>query len=880
MKQNKDKVYDFIKMHSVNEKISNMSTSYISSALNLQRTNVSSLLNQLVEEGRLIKSNGRPVLYSINEEEANNQMSAFSEMVGFDSSLKHCIQLAKAALLYPMGTLNIALVGEKGTGKSLFAHCLYKFAIEEKIILPSAQFINIDCREYLNNDEDIVGDIFDKNFIDDKESFFDKKDRRKVIFLDGIHVLSAKAKAIIAKKYEEEKVKPIIIVSCTNKSNLSDSALAKDFPVLIEIPLLSQRSLQERMEMIQKFLFEEAKVIKRTLVVREELMRCLLLYECESNCYQLKGDIKLACATAYVREYKNTGEIPLYVTDFGPQVRKGFLKYHLYREQIESLILENFDYRFGENKLEINETKTLIEKSEDARKRPKNSLEQNNVYETINKKIKELNLRGLSEEEITLVLSTEIERVFSEYRRKLTKEVANRDMLFALVDKEIIDLVEEFLAEAEQKLDRKFSESIFCGLCLHVKGVIRRTETPRKVEKQQLTEILTNYKKEYLLSSALGEKLEKTFNVEISMDEVLLMTLFLCYETPEQKPIGKPAILFAFFGEGIAAEIVKTIKDITKQDNVYAFEVPFGKQTEEIYDELCLEIQRIHQGKGVFVVFDSKYLEDMLLNMGDELGIEIRQLRIPITTVGIELARKSLTEQSVDRLYQEAINRINYPGQKQKRIIITLCSTGKGGAEELKKYIEEHGQLQDTEVVAIGIADRAVIKEEFRRIMKRGTIQCVVGTFNPNIFSIPFISISEVFGVPKDRVPSVLKLEKRAKQNIDYEAMFQYLSEQFKHTNMNKLRKLLPAAIKGINEGIKELSLDTEVGLLVHIACCVERLQGGETTVKNIRKNEILKNHHNQLGIILKILKPLEKGFGVIIDDDEIANIFTIIYQE
>ena len=141
---------------------------------------------------------------------------------------------------------------------------------------------------------------------------------------------------------------------------------------------------------------------------------------------------------------------------------------------------------------------------------------------------------------------------------------------------------------------------------------------------------------------------------------------------------------------------------------MHAFEVPFGKRTEEIYDELCLEIQRIHQGKGVFVVYDSNYLEDSLLTMGDELGIEIRQMRIPVTTVGIELARKSITEQSVDRLYQEALNKMNYPGQKHKKVIVTLCSTGKGGAEELKRYIEKYGQLQDTEVIAIALADKAV----------------------------------------------------------------------------------------------------------------------------------------------------------------------------
>ena len=64
--------------------------------------------------------------------------------------------------------------------------------------------------------------------------------------------------------------------------------------------------------------------------------------------------------------------------------------------------------------------------------------------------------------------------------------------------------------------------------------------------------------------------------------------------------------------------------------------------------------------------------------------------------------------------------------------------------------------------------------------MKKGVITCVVGTFNPNMFSIPFISISEVFGTRKENLPKLLSMEREAKARIDYDAMFEYLGEQFK----------------------------------------------------------------------------------------------------
>ena len=44
-------------------------------------------------------------------------------------------------------------------------------------------------------------------------------------------------------------------------------------------------------------------------------MTCLLFYECEANYYQLKGDIKIGCANAYVREYGKTGDISLFISE-------------------------------------------------------------------------------------------------------------------------------------------------------------------------------------------------------------------------------------------------------------------------------------------------------------------------------------------------------------------------------------------------------------------------------------------------------------------------------------------------------------------------------------------------------------------------------------
>ena len=154
MKSNKEKIYDFIQMHDTAEKEGGVSTTYIAQALSLQRTNVSSLLNALVEEGRIHKSNGRPVLYSIAGVSRGDEEECFCKMTGWQGSLQHPIQLAKAAVLYPGRSLNILIVGEKGTGKKEFAHLIYEYCLVKQIFSAESPFLQMNCRDYQGSAKD------------------------------------------------------------------------------------------------------------------------------------------------------------------------------------------------------------------------------------------------------------------------------------------------------------------------------------------------------------------------------------------------------------------------------------------------------------------------------------------------------------------------------------------------------------------------------------------------------------------------------------------------------------------------------------------------------------------------------------------------------
>ncbi|MGB7460754.1 MAG: sigma 54-interacting transcriptional regulator, partial [Carnobacterium jeotgali] len=137
----------------------------IAAALSLDRTNISRYLNELYKENQIKKLPGRPVLYQAtlsdeDKEEEDHNKKAFSRLIGYDASLKEMVQQAESAILYPPNGLHTIIFGQTGTGKSLFAECMYQYAVESKALSADAPFITYNCADYAQNPQLLFGHIF------------------------------------------------------------------------------------------------------------------------------------------------------------------------------------------------------------------------------------------------------------------------------------------------------------------------------------------------------------------------------------------------------------------------------------------------------------------------------------------------------------------------------------------------------------------------------------------------------------------------------------------------------------------------------------------------------------------------------------------------
>ena len=208
-----DQIYDTLK--ELEKKSEHgVSAHEICEVINADRSNVSRYLNLLVEEDKVDKIGGRPVLFKTKAFTVKKEEDSFTTLIGSGLSLMIPIQQAKAAIYYPPRGLHTLLLGETGVGKSMFAEKMYHFAKEVKMIPETAPFIHFNCADYASNPHLLVAQIFgvkkgaftgaDQN----REGLLLKADQG-ILFLDEVHRLSPEGQEMLFTFIDKKTFRPL-----------------------------------------------------------------------------------------------------------------------------------------------------------------------------------------------------------------------------------------------------------------------------------------------------------------------------------------------------------------------------------------------------------------------------------------------------------------------------------------------------------------------------------------------------------------------------------------------------------------------------------------------------------------------------------------------
>lgn len=843
MQKQKDIILEYIKQKEIESNKANfgLTTIEIAEALNMYRSNVSAIINRLVDEKLLEKKGTRPLKYSIYKGKQNKDV--FESLIGYDGSLKNAVQLAKAALMYPQERLSTLIIAPEGAGTSFLARLMYEYGLDVGL-LEEGDFAKFNCRYYVMDDYDFTQ--IDKN-------------PKGIVFIDNIDFLNEKDlfklfEMIKNRKMDDinyENVRFIFGINSGANSSLIKE-LSSVIPIRIELPKLSNRPKRERFDLINRFLSIESARSQFNIEVPGVVIRALMLYEPDDNVKGINNDIKVACANAFARNFvekKNT--ISLYLNDFSPRVKETYLNMRINKDDIDAFASENDIFLYDGN---------------ETHKKYSNYSEEGKLYEELQKQLTTLTERGINEDIINDLLSSNIMNLVG--GNKKDREISTEE-ISKLVDKRIIDITRDFINLCQESLNKKFKSSVFYGLALHLNALVFNNPKEVKVPEKTIEDVIKNHPNEYKLANSLIPMM-KELNKDLSLDDLIIITSFII---SRKEDIAYPKLLYVLHGN--TAESLKEVtQELCKTNNIYAYNMLLQDDINKSYEELKKLIIDIDDGGGIIVIYDMGSIATMLNRISNETSIKIRSIYQPITLIGIDVARKASMEKDIDQVYSSITLDSSYIRQEKPKAIITLCNTGEGGAIILSDYINKYSKL-GYKTFPLAISNRNELIGEVDKIREDYNIYCCVGTYNPNLYNVPFINISEVFSIRHEDLDLILNFEKPNYTNNDYEMMSDYLIESSKYLNKDNIDNYLFPFIAKIKEKYN-LDINTESGLIVHVAALIDHILNNERIKVNIEKN-LYDEYQEDFKYINKLSKTLEKQFKIIFTDDDIMMLVKII---
>ncbi len=855
--KNKTLVYEFVQKEMMDQQVDGQTvpgvqTQKVAEHLGMKRSNASALLNQLVKEGQLSKTKTRPVHYFLPQDTTRD---VFDRLVGANGSLKKAIKLAKAAILYPSGCLRIGIKAASGSGTSELIKRLIAFAQQEKIISAQSPHIEINCRTYAGDQAYLEKALFG----DDQQEDVLNRAQSGVLLIDHYDYLDRSLLAKLNGLLGHSDYTPHLLVILTCTPNAAQSI---DVPIEIQLPDFASRPYGEKLGIIESEFNKEAKSAKRDIVVPIDLIKALILTSYPHNLKDIKKLIVMASANAYIRAVNRTDQrIYLTLSDIPSQVSLNLIKARSSNAELQAVIgnREKFIFSPEEERLQT-------------------QAQAKNIYRNITQEYHQLAQEGITREAIQKAINLRIQDLFDEFSYFNTQDqTRNKAELSKIVPLPIITMVEDWLKTCEQKLNRHFDANIFYGLCLHLNSLITLKVTNRHLPFERTKLMFARYQTEYQATQTLAEQIKDHYGLILDDSELAILMMFLV--EPEQKAVARPVLLYAMHGNGVAKYLSEVTNTLNHAANTYAYDMNLDKDSKTVYHELENLLYRIDQGKGVIVIYDMGSFKTMLTSLAQKTKIPLRLLPIPITMVGLEISRKSLTEDDLDDIYHNVkanLKRLTGDDSRTKpNLVITLCHTGEGGAVQLKDYIEQYSHL-DWQVKAMSISERELLVQKVERLRQVYHLKAFVGTYDPHLFGVPFIPIKEVFETPKDELDKVLTFMPVNHNHYLWKQIYDRLGDELTFAPLAKIKEVLP---KILSQLIEQYDLDEnqQVGVFTHLATLIDAILAGRPRPKsplNSEQRQAVKSDFRYLG---KLLRPVEKAFNLVFSDEDLYYLIAIV---
>ncbi|MFD1362114.1 sigma 54-interacting transcriptional regulator [Lentibacillus salinarum] len=797
----------------------------IGEALQIDRSTASRYLNDLVKANRVVKISGKPVKYTIQQPEQTELVDR--HVIGAGESLQPLLETGMAAFLYPSRPLPILLTGETGTGKSYLAEKLSNMAIENAGGSGDRPFVAFNCADYAQNPELLVGQIFGikegafTGANEDKTGLVEQADGG-ILFLDEIHRLPPSGQEMLFYLMDKgvyhrlgeatrERHADIALIGATTEDSETYllSTLLRRFSVKLAVPPLRDRTAAERQELMDHFLTEEAAKMNARLSIEDDCREAFLTYDCPGNIGQLKSDIQIACAHAYLR-YLN--------------------------KEVDQVLVKLEDF-------------------------PENNLAQT-MSGSRNKSSRAIETRDLTTEPIRLFPNIyqrldhtqnkdegQLQKVVLDYIRELAERykqpALSRDSWQQLIDDDLVEVLQDSAGNLNTILPFKISKSQLYVIGLHLQNY--RNHLRANVKKEPIPVVVHPNAVYRQAVNHLASQLQQEIGLHLPQEEIELLAHFLTPEQPTTSglPVEQElAVILVTHGESTASSMAEVTNYLLGNNVIHAVDMPLNQSAEETYERVKQTINRMIGVHGVLLLVDI----GSLITMGDtiqhELNVPIKTLSSVNLPMVLEAGRQSLTsEQTLDGMYHQARNAMvtfmeedqRQTGPQKKRLIATVCFTGEGAAQLLESWLENQLSAADEDVLIRSVRIDPATKDTsvLTGLKDYYDVIAIIGTVPVSIEGVPYIPAWELLqteGISRmhklleiTRRTAVPQLNEHVTKDEIYGLVIQGLQEIAIYINPKVLADLLQEHIPRIRDHY-DWDSNRELGMWMHIGSLIDRM--------------------------------------------------------
>lgn len=704
---------------------------------------------------------------SPSQKEKGPDASVFSSFIGYDGSLKTQISRAQAAVLYPPMGLHCLIYGPSGAGKSYLAELMHSFACGTENFGEHPPYYAFNCADYADNPQLLMAQLFGYR----KGSFTGAdKDKKGVVefcdggilFLDEVHRLPPEGQELLfylmdkgkfrrLGEVENQRESHLMVIAATTENPQSSLLITfrRRIPMTIELPSLRERPAKERLEFIHLFFWMEAHKLGRDFLVKREVLQCLMQAEYAGNVGQVRSDIQVCCAKAFLESKRSRAGVIEILFDCLPEAFK--------RGQASA--------NSPDKGLRLIKSDLYLSHEKQPQTGEHALLKGWDIYGKLEQDYNQLLSAGLSEEEIRARLSSEVENQLSRNIRQIELSRFSADEMVSIVGEQMMSLASDIYELALSLLPGLKRELVF-PLAIHMKMSLQRSAQGARALPTGIDTFRDIYHEEYQAAEQVYKKVCAKYYLTIQEEEISFLAMYFSRFRHGQKERERISVLVVSHG-AVACGMAEVANAVMGTDHAKGLELGLMDTPAQMGEKVLQAAAALNRGRGIIILADMGSLMETGSLVWERLGIPVGIVGRTDTMMVIDAVRRTLwTDDSIEQIVEALdVKRLpsaaQSPNRRKRPAILCLCITGEGAAAVLRAFIEERlkSSLHQVEIVTRGFIETSDIHQIIRQAEEDYEFLAIVGTIDPEYSGVPFLPASLLY--TSDGLGQLRKILKR-----------------------------------------------------------------------------------------------------------------------